>query len=256
MPIGGAEDRTREPRVLKRFLELCGRKPRIAVIPTASGRRETGSEYATVLHDLGAIQVDVLIINEREDCLEDDKLDRISAADGVFLTGGNQLRLSTILGGTPVAKLLRRRNADGMPIGGTSAGAAIMPEHMIASGDEGSSPREGMVTLAPGLGFTNKVMIDQHFRQRDRLGRLLTAVAYNPFAVGVGIDEDTAVIIRADNTMEVVGTGSVTVIDPSKLQNSSIVDAERGAPVSLIDLRLHLLIHGGRFDLDRREAFA
>ena len=117
--------------------------------------------------------------------------------EGVFLTGGNQLRLSTMIGGTEVAKAIRRRNAEGMHVAGTSAGAAFLCEHMIAFGKEGASPRAKIVTLAPGLGLTNRVIIDQHFRQRDRLGRLLTALAYNPFAIGIGLDENTAALHRA-----------------------------------------------------------
>ena len=120
----------------------------------------------------------------RRDCQEPSRLERLEQASGIFFTGGNQLRLTTLLGGTPVAKLIRSRNAHGVTVGGTSAGASILSEHMIAFGDEGSSPIAGSVRLAPGLGLTNRFVIDQHFRQRDRLGRLLTALAYNPFAVG------------------------------------------------------------------------
>ena len=139
-----------------------------------------------------------------------------------FLTGGNQLRLSTTLGGTSVARRLRSTNANGVHIAGTSAGAAFLCEHMIAFGDDGSSPRANAVTLAPGLGLTNYVIIDQHFRQRDRLGRLLTALAYNPFANGLGLDEDTAAFIGPDHRLEVVGTGAITVVDPSHLEFSSM----------------------------------
>jgi cyanophycinase len=131
----------------------------------------------------------------RRDCQEPGRLERLEQATGIFFTGGNQLRLSTLLGGTPVAKLIRIQNANGVTVGGTSAGASILSEHMIAFGDEGSSVISGSVRLAPGLGLTNRFIIDQHFRQRDRLGRLLTALAYNPFAVGIGLDEDTAAFI-------------------------------------------------------------
>jgi len=254
MPIGGAEDKTRDPRVLRRFVALCGAKPKIVVIPTASSRKDIGAEYTKLFMELGAGAVDVLNLNEREQCSDERVIATLSAADGVFMTGGKQMRLSTTLGGTPVAKLLRRMNASGIPVAGTSAGAAIIPEHMIASGDEGATPHEGMVSLAPGLGFTNKVMVDQHFRQRDRMGRLITALAYNPFAVGLGIDEDTAAIIHGDNVIEVVGSGAVTVVDPSQLTHTSIDEAERGEPVSMINLRVHILVEGGRFDLERRAA--
>jgi cyanophycinase len=172
------------------------------------------------------------------------------------MTGGNQLRLSTTLGGTPVAQLIRRRNAAGMHVAGTSAGAAFMPEHMIAGGGEGSTPSPDKVTLAPGLGLTNKFIIDQHFRQRDRLGRLLTALAYNPFLVGIGLDEDTAAFIRPGDDLEVVGSGGLTIIDPAELTHSSMDVARSGEPVSLTNVKLHILISGGRFDVATREAHA
>jgi cyanophycinase len=197
-----------------------------------------------------------LEILTREDCQEQEHLDYIEKSDGIFLTGGNQLRLSTTLGGTPVAQMIRRRNAKGLHVAGTSAGAAFMPEHMIAGGDEGSTPSPTMVTMAPGLGLTNNFVIDQHFRQRDRLGRLLTALAYNPFAVGIGLDEDTAAFIRPGDDLEVVGSGGITIIDPTNLTYSSMDRARRGDPVSLIGVKLHILIAGGRFEIASRKATA
>ena len=131
-----------------------------------------------------------------------------------------------------------------------------MPEHMIAHGEEGPTPRAGMVTLVPGLGLTNRVIVDQHFRQRDRLGRLLTAVAYNPFAIGLGLDEDTAAFIGPDNTLEVVGSGALTVVDPSEVEFSSMDQVEKDDPVCLIGVRLHVLVRGATFDLHARKAYA
>ena len=182
----------------------------------------------------------------------------LSVEEGIriFLTGGNQLRLSTTLGGTPVAKLIRRRNAQGAVVAGTSAGAAFLSEHMVATGEEGATPHAGSVTLSPGLGLTNRVIIDQHFRQRDRLGRLLTALAYNPFAIGLGLDEDTAAFIGPDNTLDVVGTGAITVVDPAEVEFSSMDQAEKNDPVCLIGVRLHVLVRGASFDLHARKAYA
>jgi cyanophycinase len=254
IPIGGAEDRTGEREILKRFLGLCGRKPTIAIIPTASRKEDTGKNYQELFRDLDCANTEVLNFTERDHCDSPSSLEFLSHCDGVFITGGNQLRLSTTIGGTPVAKILRRRNADGMPVGGTSAGAAIIPEHMIASGDEGPTPRARMVQLAPGLGLSNKIMVDQHFRQRDRLGRLLSAIALNPFAIGLGIDEDTAAFIGPDNIVEVVGSGTVTFIDPFELDQSSVADADAHDPIQLTNLRLSVLKHGGRFHLDTRRA--
>jgi cyanophycinase len=257
VPIGGAEEKFDNPEILDKFVDICGGKTaRIAIIPTASELEDTGRNYEKLFRKLGIRHAEVLQLITRGDCQSNKYLDYIEKADGVFMTGGNQLRLSTTLGGTPVAQSIRRRNANGMHVAGTSAGAAFMPEHMIAGGDEGSTPSPDMVTMAPGLGLTNSFIIDQHFRQRDRLGRLLTALAYNPFAVGIGLDEDTAAFIRPGDDLEVVGSGGITIIDPTKLSYSSMDRARRGDPVSLIDVKLHILIAGGRFEIGSRKAVA
>ncbi len=254
IPIGGAEQKVRDATILERFVELCGRRAHIAVIPTASELKDTGRRYERLFRKLGTDRVSVLNLKRREHCESADVVEAIEEADGIFMTGGNQLRLSTILGGTAVAQAIRRRNAEGIHVAGTSAGAAFMPEHMIAGGDSGSTPRADMVQLAPGLGLTNRFMIDQHFRQRDRLGRLLTALAYNPFAVGVGLDEDTAAFIGPDDTLEVYGSGGITLVDPSELKESTMDSAHRHEPVSLIGIRLHILVRGGVYDIESRSA--
>ena len=257
IPIGGAEEKLDNPEILDRFVDICGGKTsRISIIPTASELDDTGRNYEKLFRRLGVRHAKVLPLVTREDCQSSEYLDYIDKSDGVFMTGGNQLRLSTTLGGTEVATRIRRRNAVGMHVAGTSAGAAFLPEHMIAGGDEGSTPSPDMVTMAPGLGLTNKFIIDQHFRQRDRLGRLLTALAYNPFAVGIGLDEDTAAFIRPGDDFEVVGSGGITVIDPTDLSYSSMDRARRGEPVSLVGVKLHILISGGRFEIESRQAIA
>ena len=257
MPIGGAEDKVGDEAILKRFVRVCGgRNAAIAVIPTASELRTTGRRYEELFRDLKASKVWVLPFESRKQCEDPEELAVLEKATGVFLTGGSQLRLSTTLGGTSVAKALRAMNARGVHIGGTSAGAAFLPEHMIAYGEEGATPHAGMVQLAPGLGLTNSVVIDQHFRERDRLGRLLTALSFNPFATGSGLDEDTAAFIGPDNTLEVVGSGAITIVDPSNIEYSSIDAARQGEPVSLVGVRLHVLIRGGTYNLATRVACA
>ena len=257
VPIGGAEDKDGPSDILRRFLEVSGGKgSRIVVIPTASKLEDTGRRYEKLFRKLGADEAKALPLFKRDDCTRDEWLTYISEADGIFVTGGNQLRLSTIIGGTPMAKAIRRANARGATVGGTSAGAAILSEHMIAYGEEGHTPKAGKVSLAPGFGLTNRIMIDQHFRQRDRLGRLLTALAYNPFAVGVGLDEDTAAFIDHARTLTVVGTGALTIVDASELTHSSIAETKEGRPVSLTNIRLHVLTAGGTFDLETRRASA
>jgi cyanophycinase len=257
IPIGGAENKENDRRILERFVRVSGGQDAdIVVIPTASRMHETGSRYEHVFKDIGAERVTVMDFDTRRDCHESGRLERLEQASGIFFTGGNQLRLTTLLGGTPVAKLIRTRNAQGVTVGGTSAGASILSEHMIAAGDEGSSLIAGSVRLAPGLGLTNRIIIDQHFRQRDRLGRLLTALAYNPFAVGIGLDEDTAAFISPDEIVEVEGSGGVTVVDGSDLMHSSIDRLGDGQPVCMLGLRLHILVAGATFNLNTHLAAA
>ncbi|GAB3307917.1 cyanophycinase [Luteimonas notoginsengisoli] len=253
VPIGGAEDKEMRRRILKRFVQLCGgRDADIAIIPTASRLPDTGRRYEELFDRLEAGRARSIGFASRQDGQRDDYLRQLETATGVFFTGGNQLRISTIIGGTPAAKLIRERNAHGVHVGGTSAGASILSEHMIAFGKEGSSPRAGSVRLAPGLGLTNRFVIDQHFRQRDRLGRLVAALAFNPFAIGIGLDEDTAAFIRPDNVVEVEGSGALTVVDAGDLQFSSMADAGQNQPVCLLGLKVHILVAGATFDLHTR----
>jgi cyanophycinase len=253
--VGGAEEKVGDIMILRRFVALCGGpSARIAIIPTASELSDTGQKYATLFESLGAAATAILPITDRSHAMDPSHVGPLENVDGIFLTGGNQLRLSTLIGGTDVARAIRRRNAAGVHVAGTSAGAAFLCEHMIAFGREGASPRAKIVTLAPGLGLTNRVIIDQHFRQRDRLGRLLTAVSYNPFAIGIGLDENTAAFIAPDNTLEVVGGGCLTVVDPSELSFSSMARVRKNDPICLIGLRLHILDHGSTYNLHTREA--
>jgi cyanophycinase len=255
VPVGGAEDKDSDPIILRRFVEISGDdEARIAVIPTASRLDDTGTRYERIFRELGAADARSLEFKRREDAGNREWIDYLREATGVFLTGGNQLRISTILGGTDVARVIRTANAEGVPVGGTSAGAAILSEHMIAFGKSGATPRAGMVSLAPGFGLTNRVVIDQHFRQRDRIGRLLAALAYNPFAVGVGLDEDTAAFIDGDDTIEVIGSGAITVVDASKLEHSSMGSARDGDSICMTGIQLHILNNGGRYNLHTREA--
>jgi cyanophycinase len=257
IPVGGAEEKVSDARILRRFVELAGGKnARIVVIATASQLADTGERYVALFTELGAGRVRSLPFESRTDCERPELLDKLVRATGVFLTGGNQLRLATTLGGTEVARTIRTLSAAGVPVAGTSAGAAFLSEHMIASGEDGAVPRANIVTLAPGLGLTNRVVIDQHFRQRDRLGRLLTALAYNPFAIGIGLDEDTAAFIGPDETLEVVGSGGITIVDCADVEFSSMDQVGDHEPVCLIGLRVHILTAGATYNLHTRVAVA
>jgi cyanophycinase len=255
IPIGGAVRKRKNPVILEKFVELCGgEKAVIPVIATATKENEVGAEYVQLFSDLGAKKVRFVDIQTRVDCKKDEIISQFKDATGIFMTGGNQLRLSTIIGGTPVAQLIRKMNADGVHFAGTSAGAAIIPEHMISGGRSGSTPTPRSVSLSPGLGLTNSMVIDQHFRQRNRLGRLLSAVAYNPFLIGIGIDEDTAIFIDHKQLFEVAGSGAVTVVDPSNIQHSSMSTARRGDAISLVDVKLHVLAEGATYNLNTKMA--
>ena len=257
VPIGGGEQKQDNPVILDRFVQLCGgRDAHLMVIPTASKVEDTGDRYRKLFMGLGAGEVSVLDFDTRRDAYEKGRIAELSDCDGVFLTGGNQLRLSTLLGGTDIARTLRERNAHGVHIAGTSAGASFLSEHMIAFGEDNAAPHAGSVTLAPGLGLTNRVVIDQHFTQRNRLGRLITALAFNPFLIGLGLDEDTAAFIGPDLTVEVEGSGTLTVVDAERLKFSSMDQAGPNDPVSMLGITMHVLIRGATFNLHTREASA
>ena len=252
IPIGG---KLTDASILARFVELCGRrKPVIAILPTASEESDMGAWYEKQFAKHGVKYARALNFQRRSDCDDRDWVSQLEDADGVFITGGNQLRLTTIMGGTPAAQILHDRFYSGMPVAGTSAGAAVMSEHMIAGGEEGPTPRAGMVTLAPGFGLTRDMIIDQHFRQRDRLGRLLTALSFNPALLGLGVDEDTAAFISPDDKIDVMGTSAVTVIDTADCEFSSMHAAEPQDTITLIGIRMHQLAEGAGYDLRTRKA--
>jgi cyanophycinase len=257
IPIGGAEEKIDNPEILAKFVELAGGKDAyICIIPTASQLEDTGERYETLFSGLGAGKTVSLPITERSDAQKQEYVDCLEKCTAVFITGGNQLRLSTILGGTPIAKAIRKMNAKGVHVAGTSAGAAIVSQHMITGGSTGIVPTEDGVNLAPGMGLINTVVIDQHFNQRNRLSRLLSAVSYNPFLVGIGLDEDTAAFIDGNNEFTVVGSGAITVVDPSDIEYSSMAEARSGDALTLLNLKVHILAAGSRYNINNRQAFA
>lgn len=253
--IGGAEDKTRERIILRYFLEAAGgADANIVVLATASDVPETGERYADLFLSLHAETVEVLKIETREDAIEagEEAHDLLEYATGLFITGGSQLKLSSALGGTEIAQTIRRRHGAGMVVAGTSAGAALLSEHMIALGESGATPRRRLVHMAKGLGLAPQVIIDQHFRRRDRLGRLLTALSYNPSPLGLGIDEDTAAIISGGGELSVLGAGAVMVVDASGLRFTDSHAVHRGQPVAMMGLKLDFLTTGCRYDLKNR----
>lgn len=259
MAIGGAEDKLHQRVILRRFVAAAGGpEATIVVLATASEVPETGERYAQLFYAMEARRVEVLRVRTREDShdLEDEAVEALASATGFFMTGGNQLRISSALGGTRIAREIRRRHAEGMVVAGTSAGAAVISRHMISMGESGSTPRRRLVQMAQGLGLTTDLVIDQHFRRRDRLGRLLTALSYNPEPLGVGVDEDTAAVLDADGVMSVLGSGAVTVVDASGMRFTDSHSVHRGQPVAMLGLKVDFLTSGCRYDLKRRAGLA
>ncbi|HYN69343.1 MAG TPA: cyanophycinase, partial [Candidatus Eisenbacteria bacterium] len=209
--IGGAEDKFRDRVILNRFVALAGGPDAtVVVVSTASSLgREAGERYRQVLGELGVGTVRPLHAMTRAQANDETFARSIADATGIFLTGGNQLRLSSTIGGTRLADAILERFREGAVIAGTSAGASALSSHMIAFGASGGTPKHRMAALAAGLGVLPSVIIDQHFQQRNRLGRLLSAIAQNPSLLGLGIDEDTAGVVGPDGVMEVIGRGSI-----------------------------------------------
>ncbi|MGI6359321.1 MAG: cyanophycinase [Bacillota bacterium] len=251
--IGGAEDKDHDCTILKKVVDLAGgRSARLLVLTAATQEPgQVGSEYRQIFQKLGAAEVGVLDVATRLQA-EDSMLARLVAdATGVFFTGGDQLRITSVIGGTHLYHQLHRAYQQGAVIAGTSAGASVMSSTMIVQGPGEEQPRPLSARLAPGLGLVPDVVIDQHFAQRGRLGRLLAAVAQNPYVLGIGIDENTAMSVDNDR-FTVLGTGTVTVLDGRDITFSNTSEASPADALALTDVRLHVLPAGHGFNLRSR----
>jgi cyanophycinase len=251
--IGGAIN-PKNPVVLREFVRRAGGiAAHIAILPQASALADTGEFYEKTFRELGAHAAS-LGFSRREEADDPERLAVLRDSSGVFIAGGNQVRLSALIGGTQFEQELHAACQSGAVTGGTSAGAAILSQVMIAYGKGGATPREGQAQFLSGFGFTRKVLFDQHFRQRDRQGRLIYAVAAHPGLLGVGVDEDTAAILEDDSLLTVCGSGSVTVVDGSEISASDVAEIEKKGPVAVANLRIHILTHGCQYDMVTRRA--
>ncbi|RDH47246.1 cyanophycinase [Fischerella thermalis] len=253
--IGGAEDKVHGREILRTFFARAGASDaHIAIIPSASREPSIiGGRYIRIFEDMGAKKVELLDIREREQCEYRDYQQSLEACTGVFLTGGDQLRLCGVLSDTPAMDIIRQRVRSGeLTLAGTSAGAAGMGHHMIAGGGSGESPNRSLVDMATGLGFIPEVIVDQHFNNRNRMGRLMSAIASHPDRLGIGIDEDTCALFERDGWLQVLGKGSVTIIDPTEVTHTNEPHVGATEPLNLHNLRLHILSHGDRFHLYQR----
>lgn len=257
--IGGAEDRKNDKILLRRFVELTGVEDPLIIVLTAASvyQDEVWKIYETAFRQLGVKRLMRLEIGSRNDANDPDLAQKIFHADGIFMTGGDQQRLMSVIGGTRAAyaiyKAFQDRNAC---IGGTSAGAAVMSAHMMAEGKGTGPPGKGAARMSAGLGFVRSAVIDQHFSERQRLGRLLSLIAQAPFLLGVGIDENTALVIEKGRGVEVIGQGAVTIVDGRNI-SSNFFDVGARELLEMLNIKLHLLPGGARYYLpDTRGALA
>jgi cyanophycinase len=249
--IGGHEDKEGDCAILKEVAELVGEE-RLVVATVASSQPEGYFEsYQKAFSKLGVTHLQELYIEARAESADPGKLAVLEGARGIFFSGGDQLRISSQIGDTPFETQVRRIYEEGGVVAGTSAGASAMAEIMLVRGSNAESHRVGDLHLAPGLSLISGVIIDQHFAERGRIGRLLGAVALNPRILGIGIDEDTAIVVH-DRHFRVVGSGAVYIIDGAGLTCSNITDAEEDKTLSMFDIRLHVLSDGDEFDLAER----
>jgi cyanophycinase len=253
MVIGGAEDKLKDRVILQRFVRLAGGPDAtIIVISTASSLGELATElYRELFGALGATRVSGLRPLTRQDANDPACASALDGASGIFLTGGNQLRLSSVIVGTALGNALVRAHERGVVVGGTSAGASAVSTHMMAFGTSGATPKHRMAQVSSGLGLLKNLVVDQHFEQRTRLGRLLAVVAQSPNLIGLGVDEDTAAVVSPDQTFEVIGRGAVTVVDGSNVVTDAFY-TKAHRPMMVSGVILHSLPSGYRFDLQNR----
>jgi cyanophycinase len=257
MIIGGAEDKLRRRTILQEFVRAAGGlEARIAVIPTASSiGAEVTEVYDALFRREGAVDVVSVRPETREDAHDPSLVDAIAEATGIFMTGGNQLKLSSIVCGTPLGDAVVAAHERGVVVAGTSAGASIQSSHMLAFGGPGATAKQRMTQMAAGLGLIDSAVIDQHFDQRNRYGRLLMIVAQSPQLLGIGVDEDTAAVVERDpvghDVLRVIGRGAVTVMDPGNIVTDAY-EAKRSAPILASGVVLHSLPAGTAFDLTTR----
>jgi cyanophycinase len=252
--IGGSEDKEGDCTILREFVRRAGgRDAKIVVMTVATGLPgEVGSEYRHVFERMGADLVDIVDTTRREDASDSRNLEIIADATGVFFTGGDQSRITDILKETEIDDLLHKKFTEGLIIGGTSAGAAMMPDMMIVEGESETNPRIDSVKLEPGMGFLSQAAIDQHFAQRGRLGRFVSALMQQPATLGFGIDEDTAIAVKGDE-LEVIGSGAVTIVDVSSLTHNNFKESLHDEALAICGAKLHILPHGYRFNLQQRQ---
>lgn len=252
--IGGNEDKAEELVVLKRVVQEVGKTDyKVGVITTASENPEQrGKDYHKVFTSLGATEIELLNIKERAQANDGKLAEKIEKLDLIFLTGGDQLRLTTILGGSKVIHAIQSRLEAGALVAGTSAGAAVFSDTMIYEGKSEEGLFKGSVLTTSGFGFVRKIIFDTHFLARGRIGRLIQIVTTNPTCIGVGIGEDSGVVLKGDGMAEVVGAGQVIIVDGCGIGHSNIMDIEPGEPIAVEGVQIHSIVNGYGYDFKKR----
>lgn len=255
--IGGAEDKEGDKEILKRVARYIDPEKEKLVVATIATQypEKSYQNYKNVFTNLGIKNIDKLDISTREDAFNKKNIDLINSANLLFFTGGDQLRITSMIGGSPVYDAIKSLCANGGLIAGTSAGASVMSDTMIVQGEDDESPHKCTLKMSPGLGLVNNIIIDQHFAQRGRIGRLLTAIAQNPEVLGIGIDEDTAIVVSDKGTAEVIGSGAVYFIDGSSIDYSNVSEQYSEEVLSMFNVKLHVLKEGNRFNLLEKVPF-
>ena len=224
----------------------------MTVLSTASEDLDAGEQYRSIFMEMGAEDVRVLAVQSRKEANQAQYYRFFDDSSGIFFTGGDQLRITGILGGSVLGTSLHSAYVAGAVVAGTSAGASAMSETMLVGGLDDATPKKEIIRMAPGLGLLNGVVVDQHFAQRGRIGRLLAVVAHNPYILGVGIDEDTAIVVKEDHEFRVIGSGAVTVIDGKQVSHSNVSESDSNQSLALTDVCLHLLSKDYGFHLEKR----
>lgn len=249
--IGGAEDKIGDKEILRKVVEKVDKEKNGILVATIATEypEKSFNNYKKVFSSLGAKNINQLDITTRKDAFDEKNIELVKNCSLFFFTGGDQLRITSMLGGTPVNDEIKKLCESNAFIVGTSAGASVMSDTMIVEGDDDESPRKCTLKMSPGLGLVKNIMIDQHFAQRGRIGRLLTGIAQNPEVLGIGIDEDTAIIVSDQGIAEVIGSGAVYFVDGSEIKYSNVSEQYSNEVLSMYNVKLHVLIEGNRFDL-------
>jgi cyanophycinase len=253
--IGGAEDKQRDCVILREVVKLAGGNNAEIIVMTAATEypKEVGNEYIHIFQELGVRNINAVDIASRNDANNRYSVELIEKASCIFFTGGDQLRITSLLGGTQVERAMLEGFRRGIVIAGTSAGASVMSETMIISGKDDETPKKCTLKMAPGLGLLKEVVIDQHFAQRGRIGRLLTAIAQNPHMLGVGIDEDTAIHVTPDAVLKVIGSHAVTILDAVSSSHTNVSELQPDEILAFTNVTLHVLPAGYGYNLYLRK---